>query len=35
MLKPILFKIDPEKVHDNMSAVGHFLGEYWTTVLLL
>ena len=31
MLKPILFKIDPEKVHDNMSAVGHFLGEYWIT----
>ncbi len=29
ILKPILFKFDPEKVHDAMGALGHFMGQYY------
>lgn len=31
VLKPIFFKIDPEVIHDKMSAFLHFLGKYALT----
>lgn len=31
ILKPIFFKMDPEKIHDRMTAVGKLLGKYSLT----
>lgn len=28
IIKPLFFRCDPEKVHDFMTLVGHFLGQY-------
>ncbi|OGI94260.1 dihydroorotate dehydrogenase (quinone) [Candidatus Nomurabacteria bacterium RIFCSPLOWO2_01_FULL_40_18] len=28
IIKPILFRFDPEDVHNNISAIGRFLGKY-------
>ena len=30
-LKPVFFNFDPEKVHDHMTSVGHFLGKFYIT----
>ncbi len=35
VLKPILFRIDPEKTHDLATRVGHFLGSYWITRMFI
>ena len=31
IIKPILFKFDPENVHDNMGVVGRWLGKHFLT----
>ncbi len=31
IIKPILFKFDPEDVHDNFTFIGNFLGKYLIT----
>ena len=31
LLRPILFKIDPETIHDSFLSVGHFLGRFSLT----
>ena len=31
IVKPILFRFDPEDVHDNIGTIGRFLGKYFMT----
>src|SRR3989344_5989201 len=31
VLKPILFRFDPERVHDFFTSVGQFCGRFWIT----
>ena len=31
ILKPVLFKFDPELIHDNFTSIGYFLGRYTVT----